>query len=137
MTNLANENDARPEPPADKDWPALLRDNSRRGGQGAQIWKRPSRTRWQIKVQGAVRGAPVLRGKLLYVASVSGFLSAIDINTGRLEWRFRAPAAIYSTPSLSGGRVLFGCCDGKVYALDSATGTKVWDATTEDEVWTS
>src|SRR5262252_6107801 len=128
MTDTTSEFHPRPDAaPADKDWPALLRDNARLGGQRPQAWKRPAGARWQTKVEGRVRGAPVLSGKRLYVASVSGFLHAIGTDTGRLEWRFKAPAAIYSTPSLSDGRVLFGCSDGKVYAVDSTAGTKVWE----------
>jgi len=101
---------------AEKDWPTLLRDNSRSGGQSPQIFKAPVGARWQLKVEGSVRSAPVLRGGLLYVTSVSGFLQAIDVVTGRLKWRFKAPASIHSTPSLSGGRVLFGCGDGSLLA---------------------
>ncbi len=121
----------------EKDWPTLLRDDSRSGGQSPQIFKAPVGARWQLKIEGSVRSAPVLRGGLLYVTSVSGFLLAIDVVTGRLKWRFKAPASIHSTPSLSGRRVLFGCGDAKVYAVDGATGKKLWDTTAQDEVWTS
>src|SRR6185369_1644123 len=99
-------------------WPTLLGDNARSGGQPSQTWRAPRRTRWQISLEGAVRGSPILQGELLYVPSLAGFLNAINIRSGRLQWRFKAPAAIHSTPSLSLGRVLFGCDDGKVIAID-------------------
>ena len=119
------------------EWPTLLCDNARSGGQAPQPWRAPGRARWQASVEGAIRGSPVLHGDLLYVPSQAGFLNAINIRSGRLQWRFKAPAAIHSTPSISSGRVLFGCSDGKVIAIDAVTGTKSWETAAEDEVWTS
>ena len=123
--------------PSEKDWPALLRDSSRTGGQNSQAFKKPAGARWQAKVDGNVRAAPILRDRFLYVTSLSGYLHAIDVATGRLGWKYKAGAAIHSTPSLSGKRVLFGCGDGNVYAVDSEAGTKLWNFTAAGEVWAS
>src|SRR2546421_13122068 len=75
---------------------------------------------WQAKVDGNVRTAPILRDRFLYVTSLSGYLHAIDVATGRLRWKYKAGAAIHSTPSLSGNRVLFGCGDRKSTRLNSS-----------------
>src|SRR5437016_2549856 len=123
--------------PSEKDWPALLRDSSRTGGQNSQAFKKPAGARWQAKVDGNVRAAPILRDRFLYVTSLSGYLHAIDVATGRLGWKYKAGAEIHSTPSLGGKRVLFGCGDGNVYAVDSEAGTKLWTFTTAGEVWAS
>ncbi len=119
------------------DWPALLKDNSRRGGQAGSVARAPSHSRWQTRVGSSIRSAPVLGDRVLYVLAVGGTLHAIDIQSGRPKWKFEASAQAHSTPSLWKDRVLFGCDDGKVYAVDCDSGTKVWEAAAEAEVWTS
>ena len=73
---------------SEKDWPALLRDSSRTGGQNSQAFRKPVGARWQAKVDGNVRTAPILRDGFLYVTSLSGYLHAIDVATGRLGWKY-------------------------------------------------
>jgi len=91
------------------DWPTLLHDNSRTGGQQIRAAKAPNHVRWRIRMGSSVRSAPVLRAGVLYVTSMAGKLHAIDVELGREEWQFQAPDHIHSTPSLSGNKVLFGC----------------------------
>src|SRR5437773_11944779 len=100
--------------PADAqgDWPTLLKDNSRTGGQGQRPLHAPEKPVWQLRTGGSVRSAPILCEGILYVTSINGFLHAIDVATGTSKWKFQAPEQIHSTPSLSGPRVLFGCDDG-------------------------
>ena len=100
------------------DWPTLLADNARTGGQGQHQPRSPEKAAWQFRSGSAVRSAPILADGLLYVATVSGLVHAIDAATGISRWKFEASGQVHSTPSLSGGMVLFGCDDGKVYALD-------------------
>src|SRR5437016_9350830 len=103
--------------PAETEWVTLLQDNTRAGGQGAPPIAPPSRARWQARIGGSIRSAPVLHGSTLYAASLLGKLHAIDVETGREKWNFAAPKQIYSTPSRFQEKVLFGCDDGKVYAV--------------------
>ncbi len=97
------------------DWPTLLKDNARTGGQGLRPAHPPERAVWQFRAGSSVRSAPVLGDGILYVASVSGTLHAIRADTGTASWKFQAAGQIHSTPSLSAGQVLFGSDDGKVY----------------------
>ena len=121
----------------EKDWVTLLCDSSRTGGLGIRALKAPKRARWQLHVGNSVRSAPIFRGETLYVASLSGGLHAIDVQSGRTRWKFLAGDQIHSTPSFCGNMVLFGCDDGKVYAVDDNTGTKVWEAAASAEIWAS
>src|SRR6266581_3731031 len=122
---------------ASRDWPTLLKDNARTGGQGQHPARSPERAVWQFRAGSSVRSAPILDGGTLYVASVSGVLHAIDAVTVRSKWKFQAPGQIHSTPSLSENRILFGCDDGNVYALDRHAGSKLWEAPTGGEIWAS
>ena len=124
-------------PKAQGDWPTLLKDNSRTGGQGQHQAHSPERNVWQFRAGSAVRSAPVLDDGILYVASVNGVLHAIDVVTGRSKWKFQAAGPVHSTPSLSENRILFGCDDGKVYAIDKQAGNKLWETPTGAEVWAS
>ena len=122
---------------AETDWPALLYDNARTGGQGIRPAKAPDQVRWHVRMGGSVRSAPVLRTGVLYVTSMAGNLHAIDVEKGRQKWQFQAADHIHSTPSLSGNKVLFGCDSGKVYAVDRDSGKPAWETAAAAEVWTS
>src|SRR6184192_3746727 len=119
------------------DWPTLLCDNRRSGGQLPQPWRAPRKSLWQASVEGSVRSAPILYDGLLYVSSLAGFLNALDTGTGKVRWRFKTTAPIHSTPSLNSGQVLVSCDGGTLYAIDSSSGTKTWDVPAGGEVWTS
>src|SRR5256714_15285342 len=93
-------------PKAPGDWPTLLKDNARTGGQGKHPARSPEGAVWQFRTGSSVRSAPLLADGILYVASVSGVLHAIDVLTGRSIWNFQAAGQIHSTPSLSGDRGL-------------------------------
>src|SRR5690348_10499997 len=130
MTEPAN-------PGASADWPTLLSDNARTGGQGQHPARAPERAVWQYRAGSSVRSAPVLCDGILFVTSVNGQLHAIDAVTGTAKWRFQASGQVHSTPSVCEGRILFGCDDGKVYAVDRHSGTKLWEVATRAEVWAS
>jgi len=119
------------------DWPTLLKDSARTGGQGQHRVPSPERAVWQFRTGSSVRSAPILEDGVLYVASVNGMLHAIDVTTGISKWKFQAAAQVHSTPSLSKNRILFGCDDGKVYALDRHAGNKLWASQTGAEIWAS
>src|SRR5947199_10477480 len=90
------------------DWPALLKDNSRTGGQGTAAARAPDHARWQIRLGSSIRSAPVLRDGVLYVAAVGGTLHAIDVQDGLSKWKVEAHGKIHSTPCLSGNKALCG-----------------------------
>ena len=122
---------------ASDDWPTLLKNNARTGGQALSKPGSPERGLWTFRTGSSVRSAPILDDGILYVASVNGILHAIDAATGSLKWKFQAGGQVHSTPSLYAERILFGCDDGKVYAVDRHSGTKMWEVSTEAEVWAS
>src|ERR1700739_268923 len=120
-----------------EDWPTLLKDNARSGGQKPYPARSPEREVWQFRVGGSVRSAAILKDGNLYVPSVAGALHAIDVATGLSKWKFLAGSQIHSTPSLFADQILFGSDSGKVYAVDRDEGTKMWAVPTGAEVWAS
>src|SRR6267378_2510998 len=122
---------------AQGDWPTLLKDKSRTGGQGPRMAHSPERPIWQFRTGSSIRSAPIFHDGILFVASIAGVLYAIDVVTGSPKWKFQAPDQIHSTPSLSENKILFGCDDGKVYAVDRNNGAKLWEAPTGAEIWAS
>jgi len=69
-------------------------------------------------------------------SSPTGFLIAMDAETGRQKWRFKAKP-IESSPLLRNGLLYVGSWDGNVYAIRAKTGRKVWSYQTGDRVNTS
>ena len=61
-------------PTSRRDWPTLLGNNARTGGQVQRQVHAPDRAVWQFRTGGAVRSAPVFDSGVLYVASVNGVL---------------------------------------------------------------
>jgi len=59
----------------------------------------------------------------------SGWVTAIDADTGQVKWRFRTGAPVLSgiTPT-RGGLVFAGDMDKHAYAFDAATGSVLWRA---------
>ena len=63
----------------------------------------------------------------------SGFVIAMDADTGRVRWRFDT-AAVESSPLVAGGLVYVGAWDQKVYALDVRTGKLRWSYDTGSRI---
>ena len=52
---------------------------------------------------------------LIYVASMSGLLTAIEKDTGDIVWQINIGAPLGSAPVLVGGRIYVGSDDGNLY----------------------
>src|SRR5207302_7796094 len=83
-----------------EDWPTLLKDNARSGGQTPHPARSPERAVWQFRAGGSIRSAPILKHGNLYVTSVAGALHAIDVVAGPAKWKFLGGGQVRSTPSL-------------------------------------
>src|ERR1022692_865631 len=81
------------------DWPTLLKDNARTGGQGQHPARSPERSVWQFRTGSSVRSAPILEDGILYVTSVNGVLHAIDRRYLRMAFCMSRRSTEYCTPS--------------------------------------
>jgi len=71
-----------------------------------------------------IAGRPVVDGGVVYAASHSGVLAAIDMRTGQRVWS-RAFAST-QTPWVAGSVIYAVTVDGELCALDRATGNIYW-----------
>lgn len=103
---------------------------------GDQIWD------YSIN-EGASFSSPIISGGTVYIGSeegygsIKGYISAIDVKTGKLKWKYQAGDKVRSSPAISGNLVYVGSLDGYVYALDSNTGDLKWKYKTGNQVFSS
>lgn len=89
--------------------------------------------KWSVDTGGPVFASPVVAGDVVYIASASGALLAIDRNDGRELWKFKSRMPIASTPAIEGDTLYFVSSAGALVALDLATGEPRWTFATEYE----
>lgn len=90
---------------------------------GAQLWS----TRFVQSGAAADHGGIALHGALMYVGSESGYLIALDDQTGVIQWSHYV-GDVPNTPAYANGVVYTGTDGGtgRLYALDANTGTPLW-----------
>ena len=62
---------------------------------------------------------------VLYISSLSGFLHALDPQTGEEFWTYDAFAAVWGSPYVVDGKVFLGDEDGDVVVLRAGTEMEV------------
>jgi outer membrane protein assembly factor BamB len=95
--------------------------------------KRFDGVQWAFNTGGPVVASPAIAGGVVYVASWSGYLYAIDQQTGKEKWKFKSRQAIASSPAVADGTVYFVSSAGSLAALDAATGQPKWVTAVEYE----
>lgn len=78
---------------------------------------------WIAQTPSDIKVAPAYADDIVFVPSVDGTLSALDVRTGRLAWTF-ATGGLYSTPLVRHGIVYIASLDKCIYALDASSGTE-------------
>ena len=58
-----------------------------------------------------------IKDGVLYISSLSGFLHALDLETGELFWTYDTFAAVWASPFVADGKVYLGDEDGDVVVL--------------------
>lgn len=66
---------------------------------------------------GRTIASVVVADGLLYAVDLDGFLSCLDVKTGRRYWRYDMEAAVWASPCIIGGRVMLGNVDGDLVVL--------------------
>lgn len=93
---------------------------------------------WEYSMGARMVGAPVYAARLglVFVATWTGGLYALDAHTGTPRWRFVVPGAgmvgvgLGAGPALAGDNLYLGDYQGRVFALDARTGAAHWTAQT-------
>jgi polyvinyl alcohol dehydrogenase (cytochrome) len=99
--------------------------------------------RWAFAVPGAtaVYGQPTVVDGRVFVGADTGFVYALDQQTGCVYWGFQAQAGVRSAvtvgPISSARRgAFFGDLKGNVYAVDVVTGALVWTVRADEHALT-
>ena len=108
-------------------------DNARTGVYAGSGPAQLQGVKWSFDTGGPVLASPVVAGDLVYIASASGALLAIDRHSGRELWKFVSRMPIASTPAVEGDTLYFVSSAGSLVALDAATGQLRWIFATEHE----
>lgn len=96
----------------------------------------PSRfggVRWSFKTDGPIVASPAIAEGMVYIASLDGYMYAIDQETGKEKWKFKSRMPIASSPAVAGGMLYFVSSTGALAAIDVATGQPKWVFATEYE----
>jgi eukaryotic-like serine/threonine-protein kinase len=94
---------------------------------------------WTFSTNGRIAASPAVVDGVVYVASLDGYLYAIDANTGSQRWSIAIQTGSYleSSPAVVNGVVYIGSSDYKLYAIDASTGKILWFATTQNVLTSS
>ncbi|MBC7770373.1 MAG: PQQ-binding-like beta-propeller repeat protein [Phycisphaerales bacterium] len=96
-------------------------------GNGRRLWSDSLSRAGRLTSLSAINdiaGRPVLDNGVVYAASHSGILAAIDLRTGQRGWA--RPFASTQTPWLAGEVLYAVSVDGELAAFDRATGNIYW-----------
>lgn len=89
---------------------------------------------WKFKAKGGFTGSPIAAGGRVFAADSSGFVYAVQFDTGTEIWKKELTDAIEATPLVVDGILYVGCMDGSFHALDAATGESKWKFTTTEKI---
>src|SRR5688572_20583245 len=89
--------------------------------------------KWTFKAAAPIVTSPAVAGGVVYIASLSGHLYALDRATGQEKWNFKSSRPIASSPTVDDGTVYFVSSAGSLVAIDAATGQPKWVYAIEHE----
>ncbi len=89
--------------------------------------------KWTFKTGAPVVASPAVADGVVYIASLDGYLYALEEETGAERWKFKSRMPIASSPAVDGGSVYFVSSTGALAALEAASGKPKWVLPTEYE----
>jgi hypothetical protein len=93
--------------------------------QGSAPAKAPA-IQWSFKTGGPIVGSAAVANGVVYIASLSSYLYAVDQQSGEKKWEFKSRMPIASSPTIADGLVYFVSSTGALAAIDAATGQPAW-----------
>jgi polyvinyl alcohol dehydrogenase (cytochrome) len=90
----------------------------------APVWELNSNS---VEAGGSFTSTPVVAGGCVYIGSASGWVLAINADTGELVWKTKLPQAINNSVTVDGNNI-FAISGLRVASLDRATGKVLWES---------
>jgi len=82
--------------------------------------------KWSFKTGGPIVGSAAVADGVVYIASLSSYLYAVDQQSGEKKWEFKSRMPIASSPAIASGLVYFVSSTGALAAIDAKTGQPAW-----------
>lgn len=87
-------------------------------------------TEWQYNTHNLITGSPIVGDEQVFIADEAGFISALDLKSGKEQWQYKCPAPFYATGAYADKIIIFPCTDGFVYAMQAGDGKELWKLNT-------
>ncbi len=82
--------------------------------------------KWAFDTGGPIVGSPAIADGVVYIASLSSYLYALDEQGGQEKWKFKSRMPIASSPAVADGLLYFVSSTGALAAIDTTTGQPRW-----------
>ncbi len=84
---------------------------------------------WYVPVDTYIQDAPTYVDGVVYVGDATGYVYAVDVETGSIKpgWPFQAESAVWASLLVVDGRVYVASMDHHLYCLDAESGQVIWD----------
>jgi outer membrane protein assembly factor BamB len=70
-----------------------------------------------VHADGKIASAPVVTNDAVYFGTETGWVHAVDADTGELLWQWQAESYVRASPVVVEGAVYIASGDGKVFAV--------------------
>src|SRR5258708_1615852 len=122
-----------------QDWPQFRNNHALTGVTAAAV---PDNLKllWTYEAGDAIESSAAIVDGVVYVGSVSGYLFAVDLATGKERWKYKTAQDVEeSSPAVdtASGTVFVGDLSGMFHAVDTATGKAKWTFKTGSEIKSS
>lgn len=127
-------------PSADGSWPTFHGDINRDGAAQTSGNGNILHLAWTFCTGGPVFSSPIVQDGVVYIASTSTTLTALDIRSAKMLWQIQANDAFYGTPALLNGVLYAASLDGVIYAINAKDGFVRWHTqldTPGAKIWSS
>lgn len=115
------------------DWP-LSRGGAGLSGQVGLPLPVDPEVKWTYKTTGSIMGETVVSQGVAVLGDSAGFLTAVDVTTGKLKWQKEFEQSFEAAPAILEDTIFIGCEDTFFYALELATGEEKWSIETNDKI---
>ncbi|MFH1852856.1 MAG: PQQ-binding-like beta-propeller repeat protein [Candidatus Neomarinimicrobiota bacterium] len=86
---------------------------------------------FETKLDGPIYTSPLIDDELLICAHGSGFVSAINPDSGEEQWRFQGQGLVNQPLLIADNVIIVPFARGRIVALDRLTGRELWHHDTE------
>ncbi len=120
------------------DWPQF-RGNNLLTGVSTSTVPKTLKLLWTYDAGEPVESSAAIADGVVYIGSGAGYLSAVDLATGKLRWKYKVSqdGVGESSAAVRNGAVYIGDLAGVFHAVDARTGKALWTYKTGAEIKSS